>query len=76
MPNTLLTAFPIATHNYLYATFFVGIVAMFAVSALFFFKVSKTNKKWHVSVFVSGLIAFIPLASGMEYYKVVAFYFQ
>jgi bacteriorhodopsin len=45
--------------DYVGFTFFIGCMAMMAASAFFFLSLSQFDKKWRVSVLVSGLITFI-----------------
>lgn len=45
--------------DYVGFTFFVGCMAMMAASVFFFLSLSQFNKKWRISVLVSGLITFI-----------------
>lgn len=40
-------------------TFFVGYMAMMAASVFFFFERSRVDRKWQLSLLVSGLITFI-----------------
>jgi bacteriorhodopsin len=65
MYHNLLTIVPIAATNYVAFTFFVGCMAMLAASVFFFFEVSNTDKKWRISILVSGLITFI---AAVHYY--------
>lgn len=48
-----------ATNDYVGFTFFVGCMAMMAASAFFFLSMNHFDKKWRVSILVSGLITFI-----------------
>lgn len=48
-----------ATDDYVGFTFFVGCMAMMAASAFFFLSMNHFDKKWRVSILVSGLITFI-----------------
>lgn len=48
-----------ATDDYVGFTFFVGCMAMMAASAFFFLSMNQFDKKWRVSILVSGLITFI-----------------
>lgn len=45
--------------DYVGFTFFIGCMAMMAASAFFFLSLNQFDKKWRVSVLVSGLITFI-----------------
>lgn len=45
--------------DYVGFTFFVGCMAMMAASAFFFLSLNQFDKKWRMSVLVSGLITFI-----------------
>ena len=45
--------------DYVGFTFFIGCMAMMTASAFFFLSLSQFDKKWRVSVLVSGLITFI-----------------
>ncbi|WP_428330560.1 bacteriorhodopsin-like [Mucilaginibacter sp.] len=65
MYSKLLAIVPIASTNYVAFTFFVGCMAMLAASVFFFFEVSNTDKKWRISILVSGLITFI---AAVHYY--------
>ncbi len=60
---TLLSNFSLvakmATNDYVGFTFFVGCMAMMAASAFFFLSMNHFDKKWRVSILVSGLITFI-----------------
>lgn len=49
----------IATDDYVGFTFFVGCMAMMAASVFFFLSMSSFDKKWRLSILVSGLITFI-----------------
>ena len=49
----------IATDDYVGFTFFVGCMAMMAAAAFFFLSMNQFDKKWRVSILVSGLITFI-----------------
>ena len=49
----------LATDDYVGFTFFVGCMAMMAASAFFFLSMNQFDKKWRVSILVSGLITFI-----------------
>jgi len=55
----------ISNDNYVAFTFFVGCMAMLAASVFFLFEVSNTDKKWRVSVLVSGIITLI---AAVHYY--------
>ena len=61
--NHFLTNLPyvakMATDDYVGFTFFVGCMAMMAASAFFFLSMNQFDKKWRVSILVSGLITFI-----------------
>ena len=46
-------------NDYVGFTFFIGSMAMMAASAFFFLSLNQFDKKWRVSVLVSGLITFI-----------------
>ena len=48
-----------ATDDYVGFTFFVGNMAMMAAAAFFFFSMNDFDKKWKISILVSGLITFI-----------------
>ena len=48
-----------ATNYYVGFTLFVGCMAMMAASAFFFLSMNHFDKKWRVSILVSGLITFI-----------------
>jgi len=48
-----------ATDDYVGFTFFVGCMAMMAASVFFFLSMSSVDKKWRISLLVSGLITFI-----------------
>jgi sensory rhodopsin len=45
--------------DYVGFTFFIGCMAMMAASVFFFLSLNQFDKKWRVSVLVSGLITFI-----------------
>ena len=57
--TTLTYVAKIATDDYVGFTFFVGCMAMMAASAFFFLSMNQFDKKWRVSILVSGLITFI-----------------
>ena len=61
--ESLLTNFSyvarMATDDYVGFTFFVGCMAMMAAAAFFFLSMNQFDKKWRVSILVSGLITFI-----------------
>lgn len=57
--NFLAEVKPMATDDYVGFTFFVGCMAMMAASAFFFLSMNSFDKKWRVSILVSGLITFI-----------------
>jgi bacteriorhodopsin len=48
-----------ATDDYVGFTFFVGCMAMMAASVFFFLSMNSVDKKWRISLLVSGLITFI-----------------
>lgn len=48
-----------ATDDYVGFTFFVGCMAMMAAAAFFFLSMNHFDRKWRVSILVSGLITFI-----------------
>ena len=49
----------LAADDYTGFTFFVGAMAMMAASVFFFLSMNQFDKKWRVSILVSGLITFI-----------------
>lgn len=61
--TNLLSSIPLISKmlptDYVGFTFFIGCMAMMAASAFFFLSLSQFDKKWRVSVLVSGLITFI-----------------
>jgi len=57
--NLAAEAKPMAVGDYVGFTFFVGCMAMMAASAFFFLSMNSFDKKWRVSILVSGLITFI-----------------
>ncbi|ALM21907.1 proteorhodopsin [Nonlabens tegetincola] len=60
--NTLLLlteVSKIAPNDYVGFSFFVGCMAMMAASAFFFLSMNSFDRKWRVSILVSGLITFI-----------------
>lgn len=61
MTNLLLLAEPtrLDPNDYVGFTFFVGCMAMMAASVFFFLSMNQFDKKWRVSILVSGLITFI-----------------
>lgn len=52
-------------------TFFVGYMAMMAASVFFFFERSRVDRKWQLSLLVSGLITFI---AAVHYYYMKDYY--
>ena len=56
IPGTISKLLPT---DYVGFTFFIGCMAMMAASAFFFLSLNQFDKKWRVSVLVSGLITFI-----------------
>ena len=52
-------------------TFFIGYMAMMAASVFFFFERSRVNRKWQLSLLVSGLITFI---AAVHYYYMRDYY--
>jgi sensory rhodopsin len=57
--NAIASVGKMATDDYVGFTFFVGCMAMMAASAFFFLSLNQFDKKWRVSILVSGLITFI-----------------
>ena len=57
--NAIASVGKMATDDYVGFTFFVGCMAMMAASAFFFLSMNQFDKKWRVSILVSGLITFI-----------------
>ena len=55
IPGTISKLLPT---DYVGFTFFIGCMAMMAASAFFFLSLNQFDKKWRVSVLVSGLITF------------------
>lgn len=55
----LLSISKLEPTDYVGFTFFVGCMAMMAASAFFFLSLNQFDKKWRMSVLVSGLITFI-----------------
>ncbi|MFV0249194.1 MAG: bacteriorhodopsin-like [Tenacibaculum sp.] len=49
----------ITNNDYVSFTFFIGCMAMMAASLFFFLSMNGFEKKWRVSILVSGLITFI-----------------
>ena len=65
MRQVLLEIHLISNNNYIAFTFFIGCMSMLAASVFFFFEVSNTDKRWRISVLVSGIITFI---AAVHYY--------
>ena len=57
--NSISLVSKMATNDYVGFTFFIGCMAMMAASVFFFLSMSSVDKKWKVSLLVSGLITFI-----------------
>lgn len=57
--NSISLVSKMATNDYVGFTFFIGCMAMMAASVFFFLSMSSVDKKWRVSLLVSGLITFI-----------------
>jgi len=57
--NAIASVGKMATDDYVGFTFFVGCMAMMAAAAFFFLSMNQFDKKWRVSILVSGLITFI-----------------
>jgi bacteriorhodopsin len=57
--NAIASVGKMATDDYVGFTFFVGCMAMMAASAFFFLSMNQFDRKWRVSILVSGLITFI-----------------
>jgi bacteriorhodopsin len=57
--NAIASVGKMATDDYVGFTFFVGCMAMMAAAAFFFLSMNQFDRKWRVSILVSGLITFI-----------------
>ena len=57
--NSISLVSKMATNDYVGFTFFIGCMAMLAASVFFFLSMGSVDKKWKVSLLVSGLITFI-----------------